>query len=147
MADDNRKAADEAHIRALIDDWLKAVRAKDVDGATACYAKGVLTFSLAPPLRTTGVDKKEVEAWFASFQSPIGYEIRDLDVTVGGDVAFCHSLNHIVGTKVNGEQSDVWVRSTLCLRYIEGRWLVVHEHQSTPFYMDGSGRAALDLNP
>src|SRR5687768_13000314 len=108
MADDNRKAADEAHIRALIDDWLKAVRAKDVDGATACYAKGVVSFSLAPPLHTTGVDKKEVEAWFASFQSPIGYEIRDLDVTVGGDVAFCHSLNHIVGTRVNGDQTDVW---------------------------------------
>lgn len=39
----------------------------------------------------------------------------------------------------------LWVRVTAGLRKIKGRWIVVHEHVSTPFYMDGSLRAAVDL--
>jgi ketosteroid isomerase-like protein len=35
----------------------------------------------------------------------------------------------------------------VCLRRIDGRWLIAHEHSSTPFYMDGTFRAALDLQP
>ena len=30
---------------------------------------------------------------------------------------------------------------------IGGTWLITHEHNSTPFYMDGSDKAALDLHP
>jgi ketosteroid isomerase-like protein len=33
------------------------------------------------------------------------------------------------------------------LRKIGGEWLIAHEHDSTPFYMDGSDKAALDLHP
>ena len=42
---------------------------------------------------------------------------------------------------------DLWVRTTLGFRKADGRWRVVHEHVSVPFYMDGSERAALDLKP
>jgi ketosteroid isomerase-like protein len=41
----------------------------------------------------------------------------------------------------------MWFRVTLGLRRIDGKWLVTHEHSSVPFYMDGSLRAAVDLNP
>jgi ketosteroid isomerase-like protein len=51
----------------------------------------------------------------------------------------CHSLNQLGGA--------LWFRSTLGLRKIGGRWQITHEHNSTPFYMDGSDRAALDLQP
>jgi hypothetical protein len=30
---------------------------------------------------------------------------------------------------------------------IGGEWRITHEHNSTPFYMDGSDKAALDLQP
>jgi ketosteroid isomerase-like protein len=39
------------------------------------------------------------------------------------------------------------VRTTVGLRKIDGKWLIVHVHESVPFYMDGSDRAALDLKP
>jgi ketosteroid isomerase-like protein len=39
------------------------------------------------------------------------------------------------------------VRATVGLRRIGGRWQVTHEHSSVPFYMDGSYRAAVDLQP
>jgi hypothetical protein len=28
-----------------------------------------------------------------------------------------------------------------------GKWAIVHEHVSVPFYMDGSYKAAIDLKP
>jgi ketosteroid isomerase-like protein len=85
-------------------------------------------------------DADALQAWFASHPGgPIDYQIRDLMVAAGGDVAFCHSLNQLGGA--------LWFRSTFGLRKISGQRLVTHEHNSTPFYMDGSDKAALDLQP
>jgi ketosteroid isomerase-like protein len=39
------------------------------------------------------------------------------------------------------------LRSSFGLRRIAGTWRVVHQHDSTPFLMDGSFRAATDLQP
>jgi ketosteroid isomerase-like protein len=44
-----------------------------------------------------------------------------------------------------GEDQDLWFRTTMCLRKINARWRIVHDHSSVPFYMDGSYRAAVDL--
>jgi uncharacterized protein (TIGR02246 family) len=140
---------DEAQIRALIDGWAKAISAKDINGVMANYAADIVTFDLAPPLEYTGTDalKKSLQEWFSTFRGPVGYEIRDLCITTGDDVAFCRSLNRISGARTDGEETNVWVRTTVGLRKIDGKWLIVHEHSSVPFYMDGSGRAAVDLKP
>ena len=101
-----------------------------------------------PPLLQTGdAVRRGWEEWFPTFRGPIGYEIRDLSITVGDDVAFSHSLNRISGTRTSGEDADVWVRPTVCYRKTDGKWMVAHEHVSVPFYMDGSNRAAVDLRP
>jgi PhnB protein len=144
---ENAEARAEAQIGALIDDWARAMRAKDVDGLMAHYAPDSVTFDLAPPLISTGADAKGLQAWFSTWPSPLGYEIRDLNITAGDDVAFCHSLNRLSGTKAEGEKVDVWFRQTLCLRRIGGAWRIAHQHESVPFYMDGSYRAAVDLKP
>jgi uncharacterized protein (TIGR02246 family) len=142
-------ANDEGQIRERIDNWAKAVRSKDVNGVMSHYAADILTFDLAPPLEHKGADayRKNWEKWFPTFRGPIGYEIRDLSITANDDIAFCHSLNRISGTRTNGEETDVWVRATACYRKIDGKWVVIHEHLSVPMYMDGSDRAALDLKP
>jgi uncharacterized protein (TIGR02246 family) len=149
MTAQSAKASDEAQIRTLIDDLAKAVRAKDVGRVMSHYAADIVTFDLAPPLECRGARalKESLEAWFPTFRGPVGYEIRDLSITVGDDVAFCRSLNRISGSRTDGEETDVWVRATVGLRKIDGRWQVTHEHASVPFYMDGSNRAAVDLEP
>ena len=62
-------------------------------------------------------------------------------------MAFVRALGHMTGTKVDGEEVDLWTRTTVCLRRIGGAWQIVHEHASVPFYMDGSFKAAVDLEP
>jgi len=149
MTTETTKTNDEAQIRQLVNNWAKALRAKDVDGLMSNYAPDMLLFDLAPPLQYKGADayRKSWEEWLPTFQGPVGYEIRDLSITAGDDVAFCHSLNRISGTRANGEKTDTWVRATVCYRKIDGTWMVTHEHVSVPFYMDGTYRAAVDLKP
>jgi uncharacterized protein (TIGR02246 family) len=91
----NTKTIEEAKIRAVIDNWANALRAKDADGVASQYAPDSVKFTLPPPLQYTRDNpfgKKGLEQWFSSFQGPIGYEIRELNITMGDDVAFCHSL-------------------------------------------------------
>lgn len=110
-----------------------------------------MSFDLAPPLQHAGpevLDASVRRAWFAGFDGPIEFEVRDLAVTAGQDVAFCHSLNRLA-TRPHGapQKFTLWFRATIGLRKIDGAWKITHEHNSTPFYMDGSLRAALDLQP
>jgi uncharacterized protein (TIGR02246 family) len=148
MTTENSKATDEARIRALVEDRIKAVRAKDVNGAMSNVAPDVLSFDVVNPLQSTGADaaRKRAKEWFSSFHGPIGYEVRDLNITVGDTVAFCHSLNRVSATTTDGKKLEMWWRATLCFRRIDGKWMVTHEHQSVPFDPE-SGAAALDLKP
>lgn len=83
---------------------------------------------------------------FGAYQSAINYEIRDLSVTTGDDVAFSYSLNRASGTLRNGQRSDRWLRWTACYRKVADKWLIVHEHVSVPGNVR-SGKAVMDLAP
>jgi ketosteroid isomerase-like protein len=143
-----QRAIDEADIRRRIDALVTALRAMDLEGVMAFYAPDIVSFDIAPPLRHVGAEAKRTQwvAAFAAFQPPLGYEIRDLTVTVGDDVAFGHSLNRISGTLRNGNQTALWLRWTVGLRKIEGTWLIVHDQVSAPLDFE-SGRAMLELEP
>jgi uncharacterized protein (TIGR02246 family) len=142
------RAHDEAQIRQLVENWAKAVRAKDIDGIMAHHAPDILLFDAIPPLQFTGGDayRKNWEQCFPYFQGPIGCEIRDMSITAGADVAFCHSLTQINGTTTSGEHIATWLRATICFRKIDGKWTVTHEHVSVPFDPE-SGQASIDLKP
>ena len=148
MGAQTSRAADEARIRECIESWTSAVRAKDVDGVMSHYTPDAVTFDLAPPLQHAGADyRRGFEEWFRTFRGPVNIDVRVLRITVGDDVAWSRSLNHLTGARTSGEDTDVWMRATLCFRKVDGRWLAAHEHVSVPFYMDGSERAATDLRP
>ena len=140
----------KAEIRALIEERATALRRKDARGFVARQAAdyGLYTlYSMGSPLAADQAAVEDVDAWFASWDGAIGYELRDLDIAAGGDVGFCHGLARMSGTKTDGEAVDLWFRLTLGLRRAADGWTIVHEHESVPFYMDGSLRAAVDLKP
>ena len=75
-------------------------------------------------------------------------ESRDFEITVTGDIAFCHGVMRMTGNRKGIDQTvSFWMRETLCLKRDRNTWQVVHEHTSVPFYMDGSLRPAFDLEP
>ena len=141
-------AADEAEIRRRIERLVEAIRAADLEGVKFIYAPDIVSFDVIPPLQHKGAEAqwKNWEDVFTVYQHPIGYEVRDLTITVGDDLAFAHSLNRISGTLRNGKRTAYWVRWTPCFRKIDGRWLIVHHQASVPFDPE-TGRPALDLEP
>lgn len=131
-----RPTRDEAEIRSLIGAWARALEAKDIDALTANYAPDVVLFDVKPPYKTEGVAAIRAlwEACLPYFPASFKSEHRDLNLTVSGDLAFCHGLHHV---KPAGEPDhpagQSWLRVTACYRKVEGRWVVVHEHVSMPF--------------
>jgi ketosteroid isomerase-like protein len=111
------------------------------------YAPEIVSFDIVPPLhvRAAGKRKNWTEV-FAMYQRPLGYEIRDLTLTVGETLAFGHSFNRISGALKNGDSSDFWLRWTACLRKIGSERLIAHDHVSVPLDVK-SGSALLDLEP
>lgn len=148
MTTSESKSTEEILIRKLMDDQVKALRTKDIDGAVSGYASDVISFDLLPPMSYNGADaiRKRLEEWLSSFRGPIGYEISNVSITAGDDVAFSHSLNGVKGTKTDGAEIEMGWRKTVCYRKIDGNWMITHEHGSVPFDIE-SGKALLTLKP
>ena len=141
---------DEAAIRDLLHAFARALHDKDAGAAIAPLADDAVAFDLAPPLRIGPEamhDPAGLEQWFATWKGPIVSEPQDQTIVVGGDVAYAYGLQHMTGTKTDGEKVDLWFRATACLRRRGGRWRITHMHNSVPFAMDGSGKALLHLKP
>jgi uncharacterized protein (TIGR02246 family) len=150
--EDIMPTTDEAEIAAIIVDQLAALHDRDPERMLAAYAPDVVQYTLAPPLRHVGVDVEGVRAWMTGFDGPIERQPKDLEVAVGGDVAFAHGLTALRATPAGAPGPfELWTRTTIGLRRTDGRWRVTHYHESTPFHMemgaDGSFRAATDLQP
>ncbi len=141
-------AMDEADIRRRVNELVEAIRAMDLESVTSICAPNLVSYDVGPLLRQMGAEAKRnnwVQA-FTMFQPPLGYEIRDLEITMGDDVAFGHSVNRLSGTMKNGQSWGGWVRWTACFRKIDGNWLMVHDHVSVPLD-PASGKALLNLEP
>jgi uncharacterized protein (TIGR02246 family) len=140
---------DEADIRQRIDQLASAIRAGDLEAVMSAYSPDVVSFDIESPLQHVGLEakRKNWERVFTVYESPLGYEIRDLAITVGEDVAFAHSLNRLSGTLKSGTTTTgFWVRATTCFRKANGHWVITHDHVSVPLDVT-TGAALLNLEP
>jgi uncharacterized protein (TIGR02246 family) len=142
------REVDEAKIKQQIEKIVEGIRAKDLEGLRRLYATDVVSFDVEPPLQHVGIAAK-LKNWtkvFTLFQD-VHYEVRDLTLTVGDDVAFGHGFGRLSGTLKNGTAtSGMWVRATFCFRKIDDRWLIAHDQVSVPFDI-ASGKGVADLVP
>lgn len=138
----------EAEVRHLFDAYIEAIRTHDLDTLLSLYAPDLVAFDIVPPLQYVGAGAfgKIWQEIFDTFEKPIPYQCRDLRIVAGEDVAFSHSLNHNGGTMRNGRTADLWVRSTICYRRIDGAWRIAHLQASIPADMR-TGRAVIDATP
>lgn len=142
------READEATIRRHIGTIVEGLRAKDLDALGRLYTSDVVSFDVEPPLQHVGRDAK-LKNWakvFTAFQE-VNYEVRELSLTVGDDVAFGHGFGRLGGRLKNGTTtSGTWVRATFCFRKIDGTWLISHDQVSVPLDIP-SGKGLTDLEP
>lgn len=98
------------------------------------YSPDIVYYDIVPPLQFAGSDeiRRNFSRWFDEYDGPIGLETHDLSVAVSGDAAFAHMLHLDSGTRRNGIQSAIWLRSTVCCQRSNGTWSITHEHVSLP---------------
>lgn len=147
MATNGAQAVETARIRAVIEDWSEALRQKDAGRVVGHQGDGFVLYALAPPLASEAAGTDGLNAWFATWRGGLEIEHRDLEVVVGGDVAFAHCLTRLAGIKTDGQRNEIWFRHSFGLRRQGEAWRIEHQHESVPFRMDGSYRAEVDLAP
>jgi ketosteroid isomerase-like protein len=134
MRTSNNRSTDEAEIRDLVESWARAVRTKNLDGIMANHSPEILMFDVPPPVQSKGIEayKKTWDVFYAWFQDSGVFDIRELNITAGDDVAFGTALMRCGGTEANQAKIELDFRLTICFRKIGGRWTVMHEHHSIP---------------
>lgn len=139
--------AAESELRALIDERVKAIASRDAQYLADAQDPEVLAFNVLPPLRLRGSDQvaEQTRAWFDGYADGPGYEVHDLRIDVDGSVGSTAFLYHVTGTLHSGDEVSMWVRATLVWKKIDGRWRIVHDHESIPWDPStGQGLASLE---
>lgn len=122
----------EKQVRKLLDDWTKAVRARDIKGVLAHHSPKMVLFDVPPPDEWRGLASYERswELFFRQFPPTGGvFEITTMEIAISGDLACGYGLLRCGGS---GKEGTFPVRLTVCLRRIESEWTIVHEHHSVP---------------
>ncbi len=129
---DNTK--DEGVIRNLVENWASGVRRKDLGAILLNHSPNMLMFDVPPPLESKGLEayKRTWDLFFSWAHDPVVFNIKEMSVTAGDDVAFVTALMHCAGREVNGEDIELDFRLTIGLRKIDNQWIVMHEHHSIP---------------
>jgi uncharacterized protein (TIGR02246 family) len=126
---------DQQQIRTLIERWAEAVHATDLDAVLADHSDDIVMFDVPPPDDgVRGIDAYR-QTWppFFEWQARgASFEIVELDVTAGDDVAYAHALLRCGMPEELAERPERRLRLTLGLRRENGRWVVAHEHHSYP---------------
>jgi uncharacterized protein (TIGR02246 family) len=126
---------DDREIRDLVEAWATAVHTGDLDAVLRDHADDIVMFDVPPPDGgVRGLDAYR-ETWPPFFEwqaSGASFEVVELDVTAGADVAYAFALLRCGETDHLERHPDHRLRLTLGLRREQGRWVVAHEHHSFP---------------
>jgi ketosteroid isomerase-like protein len=136
-------------IRHLIQNRVEAMARKDSAALASSLAPDAVIFEMVPPLRLPAGAAQDVaglDDWLSSWAKGPTVEMIELQIEAEGDLGLASSLNRLIGKRLDGRSTDLWMRSTLGLRRIDGEWRIVHAHTSVPFY-PATMAAATDLRP
>ena len=134
MEDDS----ETSRVRDLIERWAAGVRARDIDAVLSGHSRELLMFDAVGPVRLRGLDayrRTWVEQFFPWHGGTGHFELVDLKVSAGTDVAFATALLECAGTE-EGKRVAFTLRLTIGLEKRNDEWIVLHEHHSQPLDFD-----------
>jgi ketosteroid isomerase-like protein len=137
-------ADDHSGVQTLLHSRVEASETKDIDQLMSLYSPDIVYYDVVQPLEFTGSEdvRRNFLRWFGEYDGPISLETHELNVAIDNDVAFAHMLHVDSGKRKNGIEGAVWIRSTVCCRRSNGKWLITHEHISMPGTWPASSEGA-----
>jgi len=126
--------SDVDEIRSLITRWVAAVAGCDLDGVLAQHDSDIVMFDVPPPFQSRGIEayKESWDLFYSWTNEAIPFDIREMDITAGSDVAFAVATMGCAEPGDGGKPKSLDFRLTVGLRKIDGRWIITHEHHSVP---------------
>lgn len=124
---------DEQQIRELIEHWVRAIRARDLESVLARHARDIVMFDVPPPERGARGLSEYRTTWPDFFEwvaTGVVFEIVELDVVAGTDVAYAIALLRCGSPEDLSAIPDQRLRLSLGLVKRSDEWLVQHEHHS-----------------
>jgi ketosteroid isomerase-like protein len=142
------QSKDEQAIRALQARMATAVSARDLDAVMKEYIPGneLFVFDSDLPRQHIGWEAYRAD-WklFLDSTTDVKADVEDLGITVEGNAAYSHNLEHLVWTrKSDGSKGEQLMSVTDGYRKIGGKWLIGLEHWSIPVK---DGKAVLMARP
>jgi ketosteroid isomerase-like protein len=120
-------SSDREYVTDLIRAWELAIQRRDFDGTLAHHSPDILMFDVPEPIQARGLAqyRETWELFFAYSQGgEASFRLHELELVLDGSLAVAHSLL---------DAADDKCRLTLVLRKIDGEWMFVHEHHSSPW--------------
>jgi ketosteroid isomerase-like protein len=117
-----------------VKDWASAVRKRDLPAVLRNHSSDILMFDVPPPFQSKGIEayRKTWNLFFSWARDPAVFDIKEMHVTAGSDVAFVAAAMRCSGREASGEDVELDFRLTIGLRKVDGNWVIVHEHHSIP---------------
>ena len=134
MAERQNRSDDETAVRDVIEGWAAAVGRKDYEGILRNHSPDLVMFDVPPPFQSKGLEayKASWDLFFSWSNDPIPFEVQEMNITAGADVAFVVATMRCAGPGADGKPTGLDFRLTVGLRKIDGQWTITHEHHSVP---------------
>ena len=125
--------ANEIQIKDLVENWAKAVRNKDIHAILAHHSDNLVMYDFPPPFQSVGIDAYR-KTWdlFYKYTKPGVFDILDLHISAGEDVAFCFAKMKCEDKSTTDDYVPLDFRLTIGLKKINDQWMIIHEHHSVP---------------
>lgn len=135
MATPNEKA-----VEIVLQQWAKATKLGQQDEVLSNHFPDALIYDVLAPMKYTGVAayRASWDDWQPDTQGEGQFDLEDIEITAGVDVAFAHCFIRCGGELPDGKRFDDLVRATFCLRKVSGHWKVAHQHISKPMNPGGN---------
>jgi ketosteroid isomerase-like protein len=126
---------DESDVRDVFTQWIEAIQTKNIAGVLANHDPDIVMFDVPAPYHgLRGIDEYR-DSWpsfFDFLDQGAQFELVELDVVAGSDVAFAYALLWCGTEAQRDADPENRLRVTTGLRKVDGQWVVVHEHASFP---------------
>lgn len=123
-----------SEVRAVLEAWAKATRENRKDEVLKNHVPDLVIFDVLPPMKYESAEsyRRSWDDWQPETQGEGQFDLENLSVTAGADIASAHCFIRCGGTMPDGQKFQDLVRATFCLRKIDGFWKVFHQHVSKP---------------
>jgi ketosteroid isomerase-like protein len=100
---------DQEHVRQILEQWAHATRKNLRDEILKNHAPDALIYDVLPPMKYEGTDayRRSWDDWQPDTQGEGQFDLQNLSVVAGVDVAFAHCFTSTAATSAGARLSPL----------------------------------------